>query len=239
MVARFSVLQADFLPFVNAGGRKSQYNKSRSTTKELEQKAGDWMLETQMDLLQATLEQWAGRKMPMELRKKIECIAVEEHWKKDSQMIALDEQPDKIYYICKGLCRSYYIDQKGNDVTRFFIEAGDWCLTEIQILDEPSELCVETLEDCEFLAFKIADLAVLQDSEFMKDAYIQALMNNIRYKIRRESMFLMCSATERYQDFLKRYPGLEQRITQNQLASYLGITPTSLSRIRRALRQDI
>ena len=205
--------------------------------KELEQKAGEGMLETQMDLLQATLEKWAGRPMPEGLREKISGIAIEEAWKKDSQMIALGEQPDKIYYICKGLCRSYYIDQKGNDVTRFFIEAGDWCLTEIQILDEPSELCVETLEDCEFLAFKIADLAVLQDSEFMKDAYIQALMNNIRYKIRRESMFLMCSATERYQDFLKRYPGLEQRITQNQLASYLGITPTSLSRIRRALRQ--
>ena len=51
-------------------------------------------------------------------------------------------------------------------------------------------------------------------------------------------MFLMCTATERYQDFLKRYPGLEERITQNQLASYLGITPTSLSRIRRALRQE-
>ena len=103
------------------------------------------MLETQMDLLQATLEQWAGRKMPAELRKKIECIAVEEHWKKDSQMIALGELPDKIYYICKGLCRSYYIDQKGNDVTRFFIEAGDWCLTEILILGEPSDLRVETL----------------------------------------------------------------------------------------------
>ena len=196
------------------------------------------MLEAKMDLLQSTLEKWAGRTMPEELRKTIGTIAREEHWKKDEQMIALGEVPENIYYICKGLCRSYYIDQKGNDVTRFFIEAGDWCLTEIQILGEPSDLCVETLEDCEFLAFRIADLNVLSGSDFMKDVYIQALMNNIRYKIRRESMFLMCSATERYQDFQKRYPGLEARITQNQLASYLGITPTSLSRIRRALRQE-
>ncbi len=196
------------------------------------------MLETNMNLLQATLEKWAGRKMPSELRETLSLIAIEEHWKKDEQMIALGELPDKIYYICKGLCRSYYIDQKGNDVTRFFIEAGDWCLTEIQILDEPSELCVETLEDCEFLVFRISDFAALANNDFLKDAYIQALMSNIRYKIKRESVFLMCSATERYQDFQKRYPGLEQRITQNQLASYLGITPTSLSRIRRTLRRE-
>ena len=196
------------------------------------------MLEEKLDLLQATLETWAGRPMPEGLREKISGIAVEEFWKKDEQMITLGEIPDRIYYICRGLCRSYYIDQKGNDVTRFFIEEGDWCLTEIQILNEPSELCVETLEDCEFLVFRIADLAVIYGDDFMKDVYIQALMNNIRYKIKRESMFLLCSATERYQNFLVQYPGLEERITQNQLASYLGITPTSLSRIRRALRQE-
>lgn len=196
------------------------------------------MLEEKLDLLQATLETWAGRPMPEGLREKISGIAEEEFWKKDEQMITLGEIPDRIYYICRGLCRSYYIDQKGNDVTRFFIEEGDWCLTEIQILNEPSELCVETLEDCEFLVFRIADLAVIYGDDFMKDVYIQALMNNIRYKIKRESMFLLCSATERYQNFLVQYPGLEERITQNQLASYLGITPTSLSRIRRALRQE-
>ena len=196
------------------------------------------MMEEKLKHLQAALERWAGWEMPEDLQEKMRSIAMEEHWKKDTQMITLGELPDRVYYICKGLCRSYYIDPKGNDVTRFFIEEGDWCLTEIQILDEPSELCVETLEDCEFLVFRIADLAVVHGSDFLKDVYIQALKNNIRYKIKRESMFLMCTATERYQDFLKRYPGLEERITQNQLASYLGITPTSLSRIRRALRQE-
>ncbi len=191
----------------------------------------------QMDHLQATLERWAGYKMPISLQEQLEQIAVKEIWEKDEQMIALGELPDKIYYICEGLCRSYYIDQKGNDITRFFIEEGDWCLTEIQILGEPSELCVETLETCTFLAFRISDLAAIVENGFLKDVYIQALKNNIRYKIKRESVFLMCSATERYQDFLQHYPNLEERITQNQLASYLGITPTSLSRIRRALKQ--
>ncbi len=198
---------------------------------------GDDMENVLMDHLQTTFEKWAGRKMPALLRDQLEQIAVKETWQKDEQMIALGEIPDKVYYICKGLCRSYYIDQKGNDITRFFIEEGDWCLTEIQILDEPSELCVETLEECTFLVFQIADLAQFYEHDFLKDCYIQALKSNIRHKIKRDSMFLMYSATERYQDFQHRYPGLENRITQNQLASYLGITPTSLSRIRRALRQ--
>lgn len=144
----------------------------------------------------------------------------------------------EIYYICQGLCRSYYLDKDGNDVTRFFILEGDFCFTEVQILSQKSDLCIETLEDCDGLVFQIRDLDLLQDWVFMKDAYIEALKSNLRYKLRRESGFLLGSATERYLEFQLRYPGLEQRVRQSQLASYLGITPTSLSRIRRTLRKN-
>ena len=223
---------------------KTAYTDSQCTARQSKANAlqetnrGSDSLEQLMPVLQQSFEKWAGRAMPDDVRQRLMEIATVEHWEKDQQMIALGELPEKLYFICKGLCRSYYLDQNGNDVTRFFILEGDWCLTEIQILAEPSELCVETLETCDFLVFRIADMARFHDSDFLKDAYICALQSNIRHKIKRESGFLMCSATERYLDFQKRWPGLERRITQSQLASYLGITPTSLSRIRRALRKE-
>lgn len=195
------------------------------------------MVSEKIAMLQQTFEAWAGRAMPQELKIQLQEMAREKEIDKDVTMLSLGEIPQEIYFICKGLCRSYYLDNDGNDITRFFILERDFCLTEAQILSEKSELCVETLEACDGLVFRSKDLAQLHQSDFLKDVYIHALENNIRYKLRRESSFLLASATERYQEFLERYPGLEERIKQGHLASYLGITPTSLSRIRKTLRR--
>ena len=173
------------------------------------------MLTEYMDLLQRVFEQFAGRKMPTQLRTQLTQLARVRHYEKDAVLLSMGEMPVEIFFICKGLCRSFYLDKEGNDVTRFFILEGDFCFTEIQILAEKSELCIETLEPCDGLMFQLKDLELLCHSDFLKDVYIQALMQNIRYK--------------------QRYPGLEKRIKQSHLASYLGVLPSSLSRIRRTL----
>lgn len=196
------------------------------------------MISDKLAMLQQTFEAWAGKSMPQALTVQLKAMAIEKKIDKDVTMLSLGEIPQEIFFICQGLCRSYYLDNEGNDITRFFILERDFCLTEAQILSERSELCVETLEPCDGLLFTSKDLLQLRDSAFMKDVYIHALENNIRYKLRRESSFLLSSATERYLEFLNRYPGLEERIKQSHLASYLGITPTSLSRIRKTLRRD-
>lgn len=196
------------------------------------------MVSEKIAMLQQTFEAWAGRTMPQALKMQLQQIAIEKQIDKDVTMLSIGEIPQEIYFICQGLCRSYYLDNEGNDITRFFILERDFCLTEAQILSEKSELCVETLEVCDGLVFYSKDLELLKESAFLKDVYIHALENNIRYKLRRESGFLLASATERYLDFLEHYPGLEERIKQGHLASYLGITPTSLSRIRKTLRRE-
>ena len=193
------------------------------------------MLTEYMDLMQRVFEQFAGRKMPTQLRTQLTQLARVRHYEKDAVLLSMGEMPVEIFFICKGLCRSFYLDKEGNDVTRFFILEGDFCFTEIQILAEKSELCIETLEPCDGLMFQLKDLELLCHSDFLKDVYIQALMQNIRYKIKRERTFLLGTATGRYLDFQQRYPGLEKRIKQSHLASYLGVLPSSLSRIRRTL----
>jgi len=64
------------------------------------------------------------------------------------------------------------------------------------------------------------------------------LEKTIVYKMHRENAFLIKSATERYLDFKREFPLLEKRVNQSYIASYLGITPVSLSRIRRTIREE-
>ena len=74
-------------------------------------------------------------------------------------------------------------------------------------------------------------------SAFYKDVTIAAMANNLRRRMKREADFLMMSSAERYQAFLDDYPFLQGRVKQSYLASYLGMTPESLSRIRRAIKK--
>ena len=72
----------------------------------------------------------------------------------------------------------------------------------------------------------------------MKSVWIDLLEGSLRYKIYRENGFLVENATERYLAFRKRFPELISRIPQRYIATYLGIKPESLSRIRSALKEE-
>ena len=68
--------------------------------------------------------------------------------------------------------------------------------------------------------------------------YVQKLEEAMKHKIIREMSLVNKNATERYIDFKQIYPGIEKRVNQIHIASYLGITPVSLSRIRRVIREE-
>ena len=86
---------------------------------------------------------------------------------------------------------------------------------------------------CPVLDFK---KIIENDSDGIK-LYVWLLESSLAYKIHRENSFLDKNATERYIDFKFENPGIEKLISQKYIASYLGITPESLSRIRRALKE--
>ena len=72
----------------------------------------------------------------------------------------------------------------------------------------------------------------------LKNAYIMFLENALRYKIYRENGFLVENATERYIHFKKLYPTICDSVKQHYVATYLGIAPESLSRIKKALKES-
>ena len=78
---------------------------------------------------------------------------------------------------------------------------------------------------------------LISENESFKDTWILLLEKGMRYKIYRENGFLVENATERYIHFKKLFPELSGRVPQKHIASYLGIKPESLSRIRGALKE--
>ncbi|WP_025716832.1 Crp/Fnr family transcriptional regulator [Paenibacillus sp. 1-18] len=146
----------------------------------------------------------------------------------------------EIYFVISGLLRSFYIDVNGDDITRFFSKEGSVLCYEILFDHKPSNRCIEALEDSVVMAMPCNDFKKLIENHiYCMKAYTKLLERKLEYKIQRESSFLLKSATERYLDFRKRYPQLEKRINLAYIASYIGITPVSLSRIRRAIAEEI
>lgn len=173
-----------------------------------------------------------------DLCEKIKAIFIERRLSKHEVLIQIGEKHKKIHFVISGVLRDYYIDQNGNDMTRFFIQQGGICGAEELLLNEASSVCTEALEACVLLscssdAFK---KLITEENEFSK-IWVKCLEISLIYKIKRENSFLTKNATERYLDFKREHSFLEENVPQKHIASYLGITPVSLSRIRKTMKE--
>ena len=140
-------------------------------------------------------------------------------------------------YIVKGCVKKYYIDQCGNEVIlQFAVE--DWWISDIGSFSEqkPSNLFIETLEDTELLVIDYESKELLFQ-EIPNLERVFRIMLQRAYSVLESRFYATVShsAETRYLEFLKKYPSIPQRVPQQQIASYLGITPESLSRIKANL----
>lgn len=134
----------------------------------------------------------------------------------------------------KGIFRSYYIDEKGNDVTKYFYPEGSILFSyKAYITGKNSMYSIQALEESEILVARIPEFedAVRRNMQ-LRSFYKKIADDTLVLKEEHACSFKLLTSIERYEMFLKQYPGLEQRVKQHQIASYLGITPVSLSRIR-------
>lgn len=140
--------------------------------------------------------------------------------------------------VLSGIARSYYIDKDGNDITRGFAVAGTMCMDE-GFFGYEERICMwEALEDTTVMFFDVKEVKKrISENDKLKDTWITLLENALRYKIYRENGFLVENATERYAHFKKMFPKLSERVPQKHIATYLGIAPESLSRIRSAMKE--
>ncbi len=141
------------------------------------------------------------------------------------------------YFINEGLLRSFSIDEKGKEhIIQFAPE--NWMISDRNsaVFNEPSVFYIDAIENTEVLIvpnYFFADIQKLLPH--ILELNIKMLHNSIRFMQKRINMLLSATAEERYLDFIKLYPNLTLRVPQWMIASYLGITPESLSRVRKDL----
>jgi len=138
-------------------------------------------------------------------------------------------------YVIKGCIREYFTDKDGTELTlEFAVE--DWWVSDISSFEHqtPSRMTIETLEDCELLVLsresKDELLRRVPKLERMFRLMIQRHLAVIQARLLRTVSY---SAMEQLEEFLKRYPTLPNRVPQQYIASYLGITPEFLSKLRK------
>lgn len=140
-------------------------------------------------------------------------------------------------FVNKGCLRTYLVDEKGQEhVVMFAIE--EWWTGDMHsfLTGQPSLYNIDVLEDAEVLLIEKASLEKLYIDIPKFDRFFRVLLQNAFVSMqKRIAQNLSIPADERYRNFSKQYPQLEQRLPQRQIASYLGITPESLSRIRKQL----
>ena len=136
-----------------------------------------------------------------------------------------------------GLLRLYSVDDKGIEHMLQFALTGWWIVDIYSFLTgEPSRFNIDALEDSELLLLSHENFEAMMAALPKMERYFRILFqNNIIAKERRLESAIAFGAEERYRQFEQAYPNFVQRIPLNLIASYLGITPETLSRIRRKL----
>jgi CRP-like cAMP-binding protein len=140
-------------------------------------------------------------------------------------------------FVEKGALRSYTIDDKGSEhIIQFAIEG--WWISDIYsfLTGEPSTYNIEALEDCELLMLTKTSQEELVEKVPKFERYLRILMQGAYIALqRRIAGTLAHTAEEKYHGLTRAYPDIIQRVPQHMIASYLGVTPETLSRIRKQM----
>ena len=158
-------------------------------------------------------------------------------FKKDQFLLRQGEKCKYTFYVEKGLLRQYSIDEKGKEhILNFGPE--NWFITDrgSVFFDESSDYFIQAVEDTQVVLINEDTIDLLtQKIPTFADFNNRLLHNHIRQLQKRVNQLLSVEAEERYLDFVKMYPDILLRVPQIMVASYLGITPESLSRVRKGL----
>lgn len=158
--------------------------------------------------------------------------------KKGEYFLMAGDVPQYIGFVISGLLRLFYIDSDGVEINKHFCVENTLAISYSAFLQrEASKFYIQALEDAKLLAIDYETYTDLLESHICWQIVARKLAQMLFIlKEKRESEFLLNDAQQRYLQFLEDYPNLESRLSQYHIASYLGITPESLSRIRSGLK---
>lgn len=140
-------------------------------------------------------------------------------------------------FVTKGLFKVYHLDQNGVEQILYFA-AENWWITDIDSFTNeiPSQLFIEAIEDSEILLISKKDKEFAYENLPKIEKLFRVMTQKTHAALQRRMVDnLSKTADQRYLDFIEKYPQLYQRLTNLQIAAYLGISHEFLSRIRKKI----
>ena len=183
------------------------------------------------------LREYFERKIPItdEQFEFIKTVFISRIVKKHEFLIRAGEVARHGIFVVSGCLRTYTIDNKGKEhILQFSVEnwwTGD---QNSYMTGTPTSQFIEALEDSEVLLFDDTSMQrMIAHIPAMAKPWIEGVQRHSDAESKRLASTFSSTAEERYEDFLKKYPTMTQRVPQHMIASYLGISPETLSRIRK------
>jgi len=155
--------------------------------------------------------------------------------KKEEPLVKEGDRYSKIVFVEKGVFRVFVIDTSGAEIVKNFIEENNF-FSDIEGFEKncPAVINVSAVTDCTIRTLSKSDAGLLVQqlpewAHLMKSGAIEAMGEMIR----KQTFLCMGNSTDRYRHFIEAFPVLAQQVPLKYIASYLRITQSSLSRIRK------
>lgn len=169
-----------------------------------------------------------------------ESLRIDEY-KKGQYLLRQGELPSiKCYFVLMGCVRQFFIDESGKEVTsNFFTEDQAIPIINEKTQDDLSKYSLVCGEDCRLVVGDVDSENTMFNKYPQLEIMIRKMMEiNVGEIQEQFGEFIGSSPEERYESVLRKRPELINRVPQHQLASYLGITPESLSRIKKRIKKN-
>ena len=163
-----------------------------------------------------------------------------ENYKKGTYLLRQGDVPTKCFFVLKGCVRQYSIDQSGKEVTSNFYTEEQAITSFSHYKEDPtSQYSYICLEDCLLVIGDLQSEMDMYNKHSQLGELTRKMLEMNFAQVQDEfASFIQSSPEERYKSLLVKRPQLIDRVPQHQLANYLGITPESLSRIKRRINSD-
>lgn len=160
-------------------------------------------------------------------------------FEKKSYFIREGQIPNELGFVLSGLFRYVYISEQGKELTKVFMPEKSFISSYSAMISQTASFFfIEAIEQSKVLVISNNNWEKLKTQNPKWNLLlIKLLEKGYAVKEKREREFLLLDAESRYKIFLEEYPSLENKVKQNMIASYLGITPIALSRIRKKVQR--